>query len=113
MIAVNKSYLVVQYLRDVKPALEIRRLSDGHFLQDIPLPIGSIEKLSGHRNDNMMFISFTTFLIPSTIYLFDFSNKTAAITVRITKKIQHIFVTWICIAGLDFKMNFFLKIFYN
>jgi hypothetical protein len=45
--------------------------------------------------------------------LFDFSNKTAAITVRITKKIQHIFVTWICIAGLDFKMNFFLKIFYN
>ncbi len=93
VIAFNKSYLVVQYLRDVKPALEIRRLSDGHFLQDIPLPIGSIEKLSSHRNDNMVFISFTTFLIPSIIYSFDFSNKTAAITVRITKKIQNIFAT--------------------
>ncbi len=84
--AVYKSYLVVQYIRDVKPALEIRRLSDGHFLQDIPLPIGSIGKLSAHRNDNMMFFSFTTFLIPSIIYSFDFSNKTAAIKVRITKK---------------------------
>jgi prolyl oligopeptidase PreP (S9A serine peptidase family) len=81
VIAVNKSYLVVQYLRDVKSALEIRRLSDGHFLQDIPLPIGSVAKISGHRNDNMMFFSFTTFLIPSIIYSFDFNNKTAGIKV--------------------------------
>ncbi len=92
MIAVYKSYLVVQYLRDAKPALEIRRLSDGHFLQDIPLTIGSIGKLSGHRNDNMMFFSFTTFLIPSIIYSFDFSNKTAAIKVRITQKRSKVFL---------------------
>ncbi len=85
MIAIHKDYLVAQYLRDVKPALEIRRLSDGHFLQDISLTIGSIGKLSGHRNDNMMFFSFSTFLIPLTIYSFDLSNKTAAIEVRITK----------------------------
>ncbi len=86
MKAVYKSYLVVQYIRDVKPALEIRRLSDGHFLQDIPLPIGSIGKLSSHRNDSMLFFSFSTFLIPSIIYSFDLSNKTSAIKVRMTKK---------------------------
>jgi hypothetical protein len=67
------------------PALEIRRLSDDHFLQDIPLTIGTIGKLSGHRNDNMMFFSFTTFLIQSIIYSYNFSNKTAAIKVRINR----------------------------
>jgi prolyl oligopeptidase len=85
VIAIYKEYLVVQYIRDVKPALEIRRLSDGHFLKEIPLTIGSIRKLSGHRNDNMMFFSFSTFLTPLIIYSFDFSNKTAAIEVRINK----------------------------
>ncbi len=92
MVAVYKSYLVVQYLRDAKPALEVRRLSDGHFLQDIPLTIGSIGKLSGHRNENMMFFSITTFLIPSIIYSFDLSNKTAAIKVRITQKRSKVFL---------------------
>jgi prolyl oligopeptidase PreP (S9A serine peptidase family) len=84
--AVYKSYLIVEYIRDVKPALEIRRLSDGHFLQDIPLPIGSIRKFSGQRDDNMLFFSFTSFLIPSIIYSFDLSNIKNAIKVRTTKK---------------------------
>ncbi len=86
MIVVYKSYLVVDYLREAKPPL------DGHFLQDIPLTIGSIDKLSGHRNDNMMFFSFTIFAIPSIIYSFDFSNKTTALEVRMTQKRSKVFL---------------------
>ncbi len=109
MIVVYKSYLVVHYLREAKSALEIRRLSDRHFLQDIPLTVGSIDKLSGHRNDNMMFFSFTTFAIPSNIYSFDFSNKTAALEVRMTqKKAQSIFATSICYLNYKININFFL-----
>ncbi len=106
MVAVNKSYLVVQYLRDAEPALEIRRLSDGHFLQDIPLTIGSIEKLTSQRNDNMMFFIFSTTLIPSIIYSIDFSNETAAIKVRITQKRSKVFL-------LPKLYNKYLEFFYN
>ncbi len=85
MIAIHKNYLVVQYVRDVKHTLEIRNLTDGHFVRDIPIPIDTIGKLSGFRNDSIMFFSFTTFLIPSIIYSYDFSDKTNEIKVRILK----------------------------
>ncbi len=94
MIAIHKTFLVVQYVRGVKPVLEVRILSDGSFIQDIPLPIGSIGKISGFRNDSIIFFSFTTFFSPSIIYSYDFENKTDEIKVRIFKKvIQSILIT--------------------
>jgi prolyl oligopeptidase len=83
VIAINETYLVAAYLRDVKSVLELRRLSDGHYYKDIELPIGTIQRLSGRRNDNIMFISVTSFLIPSIIYSYDFYNKTDEIKVKI------------------------------
>jgi hypothetical protein len=94
VIAIHKTFLVVQYVRGVKPVLEVRILSDGSFIQDIPLPIGSIGKISGFRNDGIIFFSFTTFFSLSIIYSYDFENKTDGIKVRIFKKvIQSILIT--------------------
>jgi prolyl oligopeptidase len=83
VIAINETYLVAAYLRDVKSVLELRRLSDGHYYKDIKLPIGTIQRLSGRRNDNIMFFSVTSFLIPSIIYSYDFYSETDEIKVKI------------------------------
>jgi len=72
-ITVNNRFLVA-YIHDAHHQLKLYDL-DGNFLEDIELPgIGSIAGLSGSREDDEMFLSFTSFLHPATIFRYDFKG---------------------------------------
>ncbi|XP_051123800.1 uncharacterized protein LOC127246444 [Andrographis paniculata] len=67
--AVNKNQLVVNYLSDVKNVLQIRDLKTGAFLHSLPLDIGAVSEVSSRREDSIVFIGFTSFLVPGIIYM--------------------------------------------
>src|SRR5436305_10935523 len=49
---------------------------DGKYVKDIPLPTpGSILGISGEPEDTEMFVSFTSFLYPESIFRYDFTNS--------------------------------------
>ena len=48
-IVVNKKYLLIEYMVDVKSTLKLHRLEDGSFVKNIPLDIGSLAGLTYHR----------------------------------------------------------------
>lgn len=70
------SQFVVGYMHDAHH--QIKRYSkDGNLLGHIVLPtLGSIVELSGKPEDRELFLSFTSFLYPPTIYRYDFNNDT-------------------------------------
>ena len=48
-IVVNKKYLLIEYMVDVKSTLKLHKLEDGSFVKNIPLDIGSLAGLTYHR----------------------------------------------------------------
>ncbi|CAB5363948.1 uncharacterized protein OCT59_008100 [Rhizophagus irregularis] len=72
VLAENK--LVLTYMHDVKDRLYIYEYSTGKFLRELPLDIGSIETLTGRREDHECFFKFVSFLNPGIIYRYDFTN---------------------------------------
>ncbi|GFP98254.1 prolyl endopeptidase [Phtheirospermum japonicum] len=66
--AVNGNQIVVNYLSDVKNVLQIRDLRTGNLLHQLPLDIGSVSEISTRRKDSVIFIGFTSFLVPGIIY---------------------------------------------
>ncbi len=71
--------LIVIYLTDVHHRLSVFSL-DGTFVRDIPLPtLGTVSGLSGNQFDTEMFITFTSFLFPPTIYRYDFETGKLAV----------------------------------
>ena len=48
-IVVNKKYLLIEYMVDVKSTLKLHRLEDGSFVKNISLDIGSLAGLTYHR----------------------------------------------------------------
>jgi prolyl oligopeptidase len=72
VLAENK--LVLTYMHDVKDRMYIYEYSTGKFLKELPLDIGSIETLSGRREDHECFFKFVSFLNPGIIYRYDFKN---------------------------------------
>ncbi|KAI4389994.1 hypothetical protein MLD38_002153 [Melastoma candidum] len=73
--AVNGNQMIVSYLSDVKYILQIRDLSTGSLLNNLPIDIGSISGISGRREDSTIFIGFTSFLTPGIIYQCDLSSE--------------------------------------
>ncbi|KAH6781622.1 Prolyl oligopeptidase family protein [Perilla frutescens var. frutescens] len=67
-VAVNRNQIIMNYLRDVKNVLQLKDLETGSFLQQLPLDIGTVYDSSARRKDRMVFIGFTSFLIPGIIY---------------------------------------------
>ncbi|GER38782.1 prolyl oligopeptidase [Striga asiatica] len=67
-IAVNGNQLVLNYLSDVKNVLQLRDLQTGAFLHDLPLDIGTVSQICSRRKDSIVFIGFTSFLVPGIIY---------------------------------------------
>ncbi|CAA0813371.1 Prolyl oligopeptidase family protein [Striga hermonthica] len=67
-IAVNGDQLVLNYLSDVKNVLQLRNLQTGAFLHDLPLEIGTVSQICSRRKDSIVFIGFTSFLVPGIIY---------------------------------------------
>jgi len=65
---------VVAYLRDAHHLLKVYDRT-GRFVRELPLPtMGTIAGLSGRRQDSEMFLQFTSFLFPATIYRYDFTT---------------------------------------
>lgn len=65
---------VITYLHDAHHEMKIFDM-DGRFERDIHLPaLGSIVEISGEPEDTEMFLSFTSYLYPSTIYRYDFAD---------------------------------------
>lgn len=68
--------LVVAYLRDVQHIVKLIGL-DGTPDGEITLPdIGSVSSLSGKSTDRELFIGFDSFLQPTTLYRYDFEDRT-------------------------------------
>ncbi|KAF9579797.1 hypothetical protein BGW38_003802 [Lunasporangiospora selenospora] len=73
-VVVNKDKLVLQYMHDVKSCLYIHDLSTGRLLNQITVPIGTISGISGRKEDDEFFFSFTSYLTPGTIYRYNFES---------------------------------------
>ncbi len=71
-VALINNHFVVAYLHDVHHKLKIYDL-DGIFVREMPLPtLGIINGWSAKQYDTEMFLSFTSFLFPGTVYHYDF-----------------------------------------
>lgn len=78
VIMVNNQF-VVTYMRDAHHEMKIYTL-DGSFVRDITLPtLGSIVEISGKPQHTELFISFTSFLYPPTIFRYDFLSGTLSL----------------------------------
>ncbi|KAH7636515.1 prolyl oligopeptidase-like protein [Dermatophagoides farinae] len=72
---VNNDYIICHYIRDIKSRLEIRNLTDGTLIKQLEIPLGSIEWITGQRqNDSQIFFSITSFLTPTSIYRIKLNN---------------------------------------
>lgn len=77
-VALKGDNLVLRYLRDVRGTLALHRLTDGHLVQEFPLPgIGSIGGFSGSRKGTEFFFSFQSFVEPGATYRGDAANAGA------------------------------------
>jgi prolyl oligopeptidase len=66
--------LIVQRLHDVKSALTVYA-ADGRVLGDVALPgMGTVSGLSGRADTPELFYSFTSYLVPQTVYRYDFNT---------------------------------------
>ncbi|MFH1370113.1 MAG: prolyl oligopeptidase family serine peptidase [Planctomycetota bacterium] len=73
------NHLVIAYLTDVHHQLKIFTLA-GSFVREIPLPtLGTVSGLSGNQFDTEMFLTFTSFLFPPTIYRYDIKTDQLAV----------------------------------
>ncbi|MFN2565797.1 MAG: prolyl oligopeptidase family protein [Gemmatimonadaceae bacterium] len=68
--------IVATYLADARSSVRIFSLR-GQPQAEVPLPgIGAVAGIAGERADRDFFYSFTSFLQPPTIYLFDLERRT-------------------------------------
>src|SRR5258708_14315467 len=66
-------------MHDAHHEMKIYNL-DGNYVQDIILPtLGSIVEISGKPQHTEMFIRFTSFLYPPTIFRYDFLSGTLSL----------------------------------
>jgi prolyl oligopeptidase len=74
IMMVNNQF-VVTYMHDAYHLMKIYNL-DGSLVRDIALPtLGSIVEISGKPEHTEMFINFTSFLYPPTIFRYDFPSS--------------------------------------
>lgn len=82
---VNEDKLILGYIHDVKSKLEVHSLSDGSFLRDFPLDIGSIISFHGRKTTSEIFFTFGSFLTPGKVFYYDFAKKQDPVVVRESK----------------------------
>jgi prolyl oligopeptidase len=75
-VSMVNNQFVVAYMQNAHQRLKIYDLR-GTFVREIELPtIGSIAGLSGRPDEPEMFVGFTSFLYPTTIFRYDFNDNT-------------------------------------
>jgi prolyl oligopeptidase len=76
---VINSKFVLSYLKDAQTEVRLHEL-DGKFLRSVDLPgIGTAEGFGGKRSDKETFYAFTSFIHPTTIYRYDFSDAKSSV----------------------------------
>ncbi|MFN8670831.1 MAG: prolyl oligopeptidase family serine peptidase [Candidatus Sericytochromatia bacterium] len=71
---INHRFVVV-YMHHAHHLLKIYDF-EGNFINEVKLPtIGSIEDISGSKDDDEMFIRFTSFTYPATAFTYDFNTN--------------------------------------
>lgn len=74
-VKVVNNQIITAYMHDAHHQLKIFDLS-GTFVREIELPtIGSVVGLSGQYDDTEMFVTFTSFTYPPTIFRYDFTSN--------------------------------------
>jgi prolyl oligopeptidase len=73
--AVNKTKLLVNYMRDCKDELYLYDLETGKQLKKFALEIGTILELSCRKKDDSFFFKFGSFTTPGDIYSFQFDSN--------------------------------------
>jgi prolyl oligopeptidase len=71
--------IVAEYMKDATSVAYIFDY-EGNFIENLNLPgIGSMSGLSGKKEDNIAFYSYTSFTFPSTVYKYDISSNTSEV----------------------------------
>ncbi|XP_041096417.1 prolyl endopeptidase, partial [Polyodon spathula] len=73
---VNYSFLLVNYLHDVKDVLQLHQLRTGEFLRSLPLAVGTVVGVSSRKKHADFFYQFTSFTTPGIIYHCDLTSET-------------------------------------
>jgi len=77
-LRVNHQF-VIAYMHDAHHRIQ-RYSTEGRFISEIALPTpGSIMEISGEVDDTELFIGFTSFLFPLSIYRYDFITDTLSL----------------------------------
>lgn len=67
--------IVAEYMKNAASKAYIYDYS-GNYIEDLALPgIGSLSGISGKKDENLAFYSFTSFTFPSTVYKYDISTN--------------------------------------
>ncbi len=75
-LIVNSQFIVV-YLHDAHHQIKRYAIEDGRLLGEIALPtLGSLVEISGEVDSSELFFSFTSYLVPSSVYRYDFTTDT-------------------------------------
>ncbi|MBL6962788.1 MAG: S9 family peptidase [Bacteroidetes bacterium] len=75
--SVTGGKIFAQYMKDATDHVFMYDLN-GSFIKEIDMPgPGSISGFSGHSDDSLVFYSYTSFISPSSIYLFDVKKQTS------------------------------------
>ncbi|XP_062385621.1 prolyl endopeptidase-like isoform X2 [Sardina pilchardus] len=72
---VNQRHLVVNYVHDVKDVLQLRELSSGELIRDLPLDVGTVAGISCKKKHSDFFYKFTSFTTPGIIFHCDLSQS--------------------------------------
>lgn len=68
-----KDKVLIKYLRDAKSILQVRDLSSGKLVHQIPVDIGNVSWITNSRYDPVAFFGLISFLNPGIIYRCDLS----------------------------------------
>jgi prolyl oligopeptidase len=83
---VDATNLILVYQKDVKHVVSLHTLPTGKFVETLPVEIGSIDSLTGRKQDKEMFFKLSSFLNPGVTYNYKFGDK--KLTVFRTTKLK-------------------------
>jgi prolyl oligopeptidase len=74
---VHQNKMVLHYMIDVKSSLQVYSLDSGKFEFEFKLEHGCVQGFGGDRDSSEIFFQFVSFLVPGTVYHYDFSKPNA------------------------------------
>ena len=82
---VNQSHLVLVYMRSVRNVISVHELKTGKKLRELDVEIGSVQGMTGRKQDSAVYFKLVSFLNPGVIFRYDFNTKGAVEVFKETK----------------------------